>query len=58
MQGLPTRKELLACPVCLSGQQKPRYSVDGLRYHLTWFHKRTDVRELIELAKKLRKEGI
>ena len=43
----------LPCPICFSGKQKPRFSEEGLRYHLSEFHKRVDVDELVKLAKEL-----
>ena len=57
MGGFTITNKLLACPICLGGKQKPRYSEDGLCFHLDLFHKRTDLKELVDLAKKLKKEG-
>ncbi len=47
----------LPCPICLSGKQQPRFSEEGLRYHLSEFHKRVDVDELVKLAKELASGG-
>ena len=47
----------LPCPICFSGKQKPRFSEEGLRYHLSEFHKRVDVDELVKLAKELASGG-
>ena len=44
----------LQCPIC----EKPKFYTEdsfthGLRYHLESFHKRTDIKELIALAKRI-----
>ncbi len=50
-------EKYLHCPICLNGNSRPQFREQGLEYHLSEFHRRVDVADLIKLAKKLKQEA-